>query len=311
MLISIEELRTRGLGGHGLMLEFYPLSREGLVTVPASKSLQNTPYYAFGNTSPDALTIGKMNNSDILSLQDYGNILRDYVAVYNSVNPQFTTLTMFDTVEVMYAKYMTTASELTITGVASVIANTTKDGNTALIDAYTIVPNFIPREGSQALLDLESYYKAVMYTFPNIVDDPSTIVRMYGLYKQWLNSSNPPIHNIAMISSPNFAEFVAKIKFAVGICTRVNGKTHEDAYKESLHSQAMSDTLMEPYFSYMTEQFKCNNILSDGMIGYPIEDFYFKCYRGIELEHIYGTDIKVIFSPEVQIGEKTKSNTMF
>ncbi|MGL5766493.1 MAG: hypothetical protein ACRCX8_12725 [Sarcina sp.] len=280
MYCNIKKLKEEGSEVKIGITEFYPLV-DDLVIVPASR-INGLPYYAFGDCCPDGLSIGSVDEDDLLSFEKYKKALDKFVKEVNEDSEEDIELS-FD-VEQLYNRYLVASSVFTIAGVVSVV-NVENDTDISVSSDQLMVT---PADGVELLLDIESYWKAVMFVVPNLLMDASTAVRMYEVYKASsdFGKKDKVYPSILLLKSESLSELVDSVKEALDD-TDLNSKEIRGLITEE---EVKSSQDMTPYYKEMLSNHDVGQALAAGYIPYCYASHYKKVYEAAGIEDLYDTN---------------------
>ena len=289
MFVNIKKILVDGTDVDVTITEFYPtIGDEDLAIVPISKLGGKFPFYAFGEVGPDALSVGPLDDKYILSMEEYVKKADKFLKVAR--NKSDCNIDYFFDRDQMYQRYLSAVSVLAIAGVVSV----TKSGNEIDIETFADAPEFTPADGLVYKLDLECYWKSLMFVMPNIMADGSTAIRMYNNYL----TSNKFVKKQKTYTS-TMVLAVSSIRELVDIINKAMDKT--TLTPKEICALAADDEVekspdMVDYYKEMINKHGIGQVQATGLLLYAFETHYERVYDNGNIEHLYDADTALVLS---------------
>lgn len=285
MFVNLKKMREDGVEVKASITEFYPLV-EDLTIVPASK-VPKRAFFAFGDCVPDTMSIGPLPEEHILDFEKYSKTLKKFMKEVNEISDE--EIDLFLDVEQMYQRYSVGVKNFAISGVVSII-NTTEDKQ---VESYDDSLLFVPITGTDYCLDIESYWKSLMYIIPNVIADTSTVVKMFDNYRkheQFNGNGEKQYPTKLLLESENIKGFVESVKAGI---------EKLDIDTKELKNIALNEDIerapeLTPYYEYMLRKHKVGQSEAASYIWLAFPTHYKKMYDELDISDLYNTDISLV-----------------
>lgn len=302
MFVNVKKILEDGVEVKSSITEFYPLV-DDLTIVPASK-VPKRAFFAFGDCAPDAMSVGSMPEENILEFEKYSKALKKFIKEVNEDSEE--EIDVFVDVEQLYQRYSVGVKNFAISGVVSLI-DTSEDKQ---IESYDDSLLFVPITGVDYCLDVESYWKSLMYIVPNVIADVSTVVKMFDNYKKHEEFSQKKEKKYPaklLLESENIKDFVDTVKEALN-------KTDLDS-KELKSLVLDGDVEKSPeltkYFEYMLRKHEVGQSEASTYLWLVFPKHYEKVYEDLDLSDLYDTEIPLVVKLKNRKVDTSSSSMLF
>lgn len=279
--------------------EFYPMIDDSVI-VPASQ-IPGEPMFAFTFCKVDAYSYGGLSDDLILSREEYNKELKKFV---KSLDLDLQASMVFEE-EQLYERYLLASSHFAISGVIHVIC----DDDVSDMVATSEYPIYLPPEGLDTFIDVESYWKSTMFVIPNLVMDASTVINMYNIYLKETpaDTDKKAKASVLLLRSWQLSDLVDDVKKALD-------KTDMD-YKDirglAKDSDLTNSNEMTKYYKKMIAEHGVSINIASGYIYYVFESFYKKNYEGCGIEDLWQTEKKMVVKVPSRNKKKNKDRGFF
>lgn len=279
--------------------EFYPMIEDS-VLVPASQ-VAGKPMYAFTFCKVDAYSYGGLSDEMILSKEEYIKELKRFL---KSLDTNTNKAMIFDE-EQLYDRYVLASQYFSISGVVNFISEEDAED----IIATSTYPIYLPPEGLNTLIDIESYWKSAMFVLPNLIMDVSTVINMYDIYLKETpaDTGKKARSSTLLLNSWSLNDLLDDIKKALD-------KTdieYKDIRRLAKDSDLTNSSEMTKYYKRMIADHEVNINIASGYVYYVFESFYKKNYESCGIEDLWETDRKMVVKIPTRTSKKNKSNGFF